>query len=496
MQVCSLLAVLGELALVAAKSAQLIQSADGTADRLTSRGDVGVIPDFEFAGPTVSVSADMDQELWGFGGAFTESAALVFWGLPEAERARLLELYFGEDGLGYVFGRTHINSCDFSPDYYTFDEVDGDFDLVHFDDNVTHDTTALIPFIKAAQQVLQKNGRELKLLATAWSPPAWMKNNSQMKGSDTPGLKDSCKATWAKYFSRWITAYKNHGIPIWAVTPENEPENNGMWESCVFPAQYELDFIASELGPTLKADHPDVKLFLFDHNKDDVLDWVEALYSHPEAMQYTSGIAYHWYTGDYFESVQEIHRRFPDAIMMSTEATYDQSRLQGASIADGNWDFALGYAHEIIGDFNAGTVAWFDWNLILDQDGGPNKVGNNCDAPMISDGEHLIIHPQYYAIGHFSKYIPPGSKRLVTSVSKSHSYVGAVRTYGTCDASDGLQATAFRRPDGIIAVVALNCGEEAIDFKLQHGADAIMASIPKRAIQTYLLQGDSDILVV
>jgi len=317
-----------------------------------------------------------------------------------------------------------------------------------------------------------------------------------MKGSHTPGLKDSCKATWAKYFSRWITAYKNHGIPIWAVTPENEPENNGMWESCVFPAQYELDFIASELGPTLKAEHPEVKLFLFDHNKDDVLDWVEALYSHPEAMQYTSGIAYHWYTGDYFESVQEIHRRFPDAIMMSTEATYDQSRLQGASIADGNWDFALGYAHEIIGDFNAGTVAWFDWNLILDQEGGPNKVGNNCDAPMISDGERLNIHPQYYAIGHFSKYIPPGSKRLVTSVSQSHSYAGAVRTYGTCDASDGLQATAFRRPDGIIAVVALNCGDEAIDFKLQHGADAVAASIPKRAIQTYLLQGDGDILVV
>merc|ERR1712113_184615 len=213
-------------------------------------------------------------------------------------------------------------------------------------------------------------------------------------------------------------------------------------------------------------------------------------------MQYTSGIAYHWYTGDYFESVQEIHRRFPDAIMMSTEATYDQSRLQGASIADGNWDFALGYAHEIIGDFNAGTVAWFDWNLILDKKGGPNKVGNNCDAPMVSDGERVNVHPQYYAIGHFSKYIPPGSKRLESSVVNSRTHTGEARSYGTCDASDGLEATSFLRPDGLIVVIVLNCGDEGLSFKLQQGADATKASIPARGIQTYLITHDDGVLVV
>ena len=105
---------------------------------------------------------------------------------------------------------------------------------------------------------------------------------------------------------------------------------------------------------------------------------------------------------------------------------------------------------EIIGDVNAGTAARIDWNLILDSHGGPNKVGNACDAPMVSDGERLNGHPQFYAIGHFSKYISPGSKRLQSSVSEMRSYTGAgaARPYGTCDASDGLQATSFLHRGG------------------------------------------------
>ena len=206
---------------------ELIQSADGTSDRLTSKGEVPVSPNFEFKGPVVSVSSSTDQDWLGFGGAFTESAALVFWALPETEQTRLLELYFGEGGLGYTLGRSHINSCDFSPDYYSFDEVDGDFELAHFDSNVTHDTKALIPFIKAAQAVLEKSGKELKLLVTAWSPPGWMKTNGQMLGSLTPGLKDSCKSTWAKYFSKWITAYRTMGSRFGPSHPRTSQRTTG-----------------------------------------------------------------------------------------------------------------------------------------------------------------------------------------------------------------------------------------------------------------------------
>lgn len=492
--------VLAGFGLAQSRAARLIQSADGTEDRLSDKGLVELVPNFPFDGLTVNVTARLDQEMMGFGGAFTEAAALEFWALPAEERDRLLQLYFGEGGLNYVFGRTHINSCDFSPTYYTFDDVDDDFDLQHFDSNVTHDVdSGLIPLIQAAQQVLHSSGKSLRLLATSWSPPAWMKTTGEMKGSDRPGLKDTCKASWAKYFSKWISAYKSHGVPIWAVTPQNEPENAGIWESCVFNAKNELDWIAGELGPTLKADHPEVEIFIFDHNKDHVLEWAEALYSHPEAMQYTSGVAYHWYTGDEFENVAELHRRWPDAVLISTEITYDQSRLHGHSPKDGNWDFAMGYAHEIIGDFNTGARAFLDWNLILNQNGGPNKVGNNCDAAMISDGERVLIHPQYYAIGHFSKFIVPGSRRLVSSVSRAQPQRGgaqAARPYGSCDAGDGLQATSFLRPDGATVVVALNCGDEGLSFKLQQGGDAIKATIPARGIQTYVIEHSDGLLVV
>lgn len=468
--------------------AELIQSAAGTGDLLSSKGSVELVPDFGFEGVTVSLSKQEDQEIQGFGGAFTEAAAMVFQGLPEAEQRRLLDMYWGEGGIGLTMGRAHINSCDFSPKYWTFDDVEGDFELEFFDTNVTHDTVAMIPFIQAAQQTLHSSsGQELKIIAAPWSPPAWMKTNGQMLGSGEPGLKATCKATWAKYFSKWISAYKAHGIPIWAVTPQNEAENAGIWESCVYTAQQELDFIAEELGPTLRADHPEVQLLIFDHNKDHVLEWAEALYAHPGALQYTQGVAFHWYTGDEFDHVAEVHRRFPDALLLSTEATYDQSRLHGEhTMTKGNWSFGLGYAHDIIGDLNAGSAGWLDWNLVLDANGGPNKVGNNCDAPMISDGEHLYVHPQYYALGHFSKYILPGSKRLETVVLGSQRHTAA-RPYGTCDGRDGLEATAFLRPDGLTAVVVLNCGDVEVSFKLQDGVEALKASIPAQGIQTYLL---------
>jgi len=492
--VCAL--ALAGLASSQAKSVQLIQSAGGAPDRLADKGYLEIGPDFHFEGPTINVTQRMDQEWMGFGGALTESAALTFWALPEEERSRLLELYYGASGLGYTFGRTHINSCDFSPDYYTFAEVDGDFELLHFDSNVSHDRSALIPFIQAVQQAVRKGGRELSLLVAPWSPPGWMKTNGQMLGSHEPGLKGTCKVTWAKYISKWITAYKEQGIPIWALTPQNEPENDGKWESCVFSVEDELDFIAGELGPVLRDDHPEVKIYLFDHNKDHVLQWAEALQSHPRALQYTSGIAFHWYTGDEFEALEEIHRRFPGLSMISSEATYDQDRLHGASVKDGNWDFAMGYAHEIIGDLNAGTAMWMDWNILLDKDGGPNKVENECDAPMISDGEHVHVHPQYYAIGHFSKYISPGSRRLETPVMNLELPERETRPYGTCDGSDGLQATSFLRPDGVVVVVALNCGAEDISFKLRDGADAVRGSIPAYGIQTYLLDRSEDIFVL
>lgn len=480
---------------VSGKTAQVVQSNGDHGERLKVKDSIDFMPDFPYDGPTVVVSRDQDQEILGFGIAFTEASAIMYKALPPHEQRRLLELFWGPDGIGLTMGRVHINSCDFSPSSYSFDDVPGDFNLSHFDSNVTHDTLTMIPLIHEAQNMLRSLGKDLKLLATPWSPPAWMKQSNKMDGSTIPGLKEEAKGVWAKYISKWITAYKAKGVDIWALTPQNEPENVAKYEACVYDAQQELDFIADHLGPTMQEENPEVKIFLYDHNKDHVHLWAEALANHT-AAQYTHGVAFHWYSGDSFENVEVVHKKYPQFTLLATEATFERYRWQnGTTLKDGDWLFGLGYAHDILGDLNSGAVGWIDWNIILDQNGGPNHVDNVCDAAIITDGEELFVHPQYYALGHFSKYIPPGSKRLETKVLNSHRYKGETRPYGTCDHQDGLEATSFLRPDGLITTVVLNCGREPVEFKLQDGDQALKAKVPALGIQTFLRESSVELFV-
>lgn len=470
-------------------TSDLVETSAGASDRLAQQPQQIFVNDFDFRGPTVHVSSATDQEIIGFGAAFTEAAALVFRGLPQASQQRLLDLYWGNGGIGYSLGRVPINSCDFSPGSYSFASVPGDYALEHFDNNVTHDAEALIPFIQAAQATVRKQGRDLKLLATPWSPPTWMKTNGQMDGSGTPGLKQMYQGTWAAYFAKWITAYKSYGIPIWAVTPQNEPENNAPWEACLYTAEQEMVFLSEHLGPTLERAHPEVKIFVFDHNKDHVQEWAQALYTHPSAGRFADGVAFHWYSGDSFENVRSVHSSFPQALLLPSEATYERWRWHaGTTLQTGDWSFGEGYAHDVLGDLNAGAAGWIDWNLLLDQSGGPNHVNNVCDAAIIAEGGEIYVHPQYYFLGHFSKYVLPQSRRLVVEVANSVSYAGVPRPYGTCSGEDGLQAAAFLRPDGLIAAVVLNCGDTLLSFKLAAGRRALRAAIPPHAIQTYLFE--------
>jgi len=447
-------------------------------------------PDFDYIGTTVDVTDHKGHSIIGFGGAFTESSAMVFQKMEKKNQQRFLDALFGPDGIGYTLGRVHINSCDFSVDHYSYDDHAGDLTLEHFDDNATHDSKALIPLIHLAQELLKSQGKQMKLLATPWSPPAWMKTNGQMDHSSKPCLRKEVHRTWAKYMSRWITAMQSKRVPIWAITVQNEPENDAKWEACLMTPQEEAEFLGTHLGPVLQEEHPNVLIFAFDHNKDHVYWWANVTYSHPLASKYVDGIAFHWYSGDGFEDVKHISKQIPQALLLASEATYERWRWhKGSSVATGDWSFGEGYAHDIIGDLNAGTVGWIDWNLLLDETGGPNHVNNVCDAAMMADMQkgELYFHPQYYFIGHFSKFIPPGSVHLQTNVFPTYSYRGQQRKYGTCTWEDGLQVTAFLRPDGFIATVVLNCGDVPIKFKLRAGHRAAEASIPAHAIQTYLL---------
>lgn len=397
------------------------QSSKSTDDRLSKKADLP-LAEKDTATTTITVDASEGfQKILGFGGAFTQSSATVFKALPEELQAQVLTAYFStEEGLGYTTGRLPIHSCDFSTESYTFDDSEGDYSLADFDTTVAYDANLSIPMITAALKV----NADLKLFGSPWSPPAWMKTNGQMSGGGS--LVADAASAWALYFSKWIGAYEAQGVPIWGVTVQNEPEAAQPWESCVYSPEEEAAFVRDYLGPQLRADFPDAKILGFDHNKDTLVTWADTLLN-GSASEYFDGIAFHWYAGNCLAHVQQVSTAYPDAIVLPSEACYELTQMEDdeagdAWLANGTWARGEGYGYDILGDLNSGSNGWTDWNLILDQEGGPNHVNNFCDAPILADlrANHttqLYFHPQYFYLGHFSKFLLPDSQRVSATVT-------------------------------------------------------------------------------
>jgi glucosylceramidase len=317
----------------------------------------------------------------GFGGAFTESAAYVWSQLNSKLQQEVIDAYFGPNGHHYTVCRTHINSCDFSLANFSFDDKVDDFSLQNF--TVAHSQTWMFPFMKAA---ITRSKTPLKIFASPWSPPAWMKRNGQMNGSFRPCLKQdrspdhSYHAAWALFFSKFISAYNSLGFKIWGVTIQNEPEFDAPWEACCYTPEEELDFLQRHLGPQLRSDHPDIKIMIYDHNKDHIVNWVQTIFSDPVGYSYADGTAFHWYSGPQFENVAKAHSLYPEKFLLATEATTGGPPTFGTA----GWPKAESYAYDILGDLNNWAVGWVDWNMLLDIQGGPNHLKNWCDAPLIA----------------------------------------------------------------------------------------------------------------
>jgi glucosylceramidase len=401
------------------------------------------------------------QVIKGFGGAFTEAGAYALSQVNPKLRQQVINSYFDDvNGIGYSLCRTHINSCDFSLNNYSFDDTPDDYKLENF--NIEHDKKLLIPFIKDAMQV-SKNG--FKLFASPWSPPAWMKTNSQMNNGGR--LKPQCRNAWALYFAKFIKAYMEAGIPIWAVTVQNEPEALQRWDSCLYSNSEERDFLKFYLGPTLaEQELSHIKIIVWDHNKDILVERISTILSDPEAAKYVWGIGFHWYAGTFFENLATVHKFFPEKQLLATEGCHE------GGVKPGNWKTGETYGNAIIGDLNNWAVGWVDWNMVLDETGGPNHANNFCDAPVIADKttDQINYHSSYYYLGHFSKFIRPGAIRIGCDIK-----------------SDKLQATAFQNQNGIITAVVMNRSEEKIDFILKVKNCTARLTSPAHSIQTLLL---------
>ncbi len=453
-------------AIGSAAAATIFTTAKDTDLRLAADGEVSFKKGSQPTENEISVFVNPKvhfQTMLGFGGAITDASSEVFAKLSPEVQEEFLKAYYDVEGLNYSLARTTIHSADFGSGSYTYIE-EGDKELNTF--SIEHDRQFRIPLIKRA---IQAAGGELLMYASPWSPPAFMKDtNNMLKGGK---LLPEYYQPWANYYTKFIKAYEKEGIPIWGITIQNEPMATQIWESSIYTAEEERDFLKLYLGPTMEREGlGDKKIIVWDHNRDLVSHRANTIFGDPEASKYAWGIGYHWYeiwTGSDAKHVnlQNVYESYPDKPILFTEGTiehFDPERFQ-------YWPNAERYANDMINDFNAGVVGWTDWNILLDETGGPNHVGNFCFAPIHADtttGE-LIYTPTYYYLGHFSKFIKPGAKRVSTTVSQSF-----------------LLAGSFINPDGSIATVILNKTDEPISFNFYVGDQEAEWSIPARAIQT------------
>jgi len=403
------------------------------------------------------------QEIEGFGGAFTEAAAVTLHKASPAHQEEILRACFDPvHGLGYSLCRTHINSCDFSLGNYAHADRPGDLALEHF--TIERDRRDLVPMIQAAQRAA---GQPIKIFASPWSPPAWMKTNGQMNHGGK--LKPECREAWAGCYVKFIEAYEAEGIPIWGLTVQNEPAAVQRWDSCTYTAEEERDFVRDHLGPALhRAGRQGVKLMVWDHNRDLLYHRVKPIYDDPECSRFVWGAAFHWYGGDFFDNLQRVHDAWPEKKLVFTEGCAEGGTHLG------EWAVGERYGASIVNDLNRWTVGWVDWNLLLDEQGGPNHVGNFCSAPILYDTRSRAIHYQssYFYIGHFSRFIRPGARRVA---------VGNPR--------DDLDATAFRNEDGSVVLVAMNRTDAPIALDVRIGEEVACGSLPPHAIATLVSAG-------
>ena len=449
---------------------QLFTTAHGTDMKLSASGSVTFN---EFKQPletqaAILVNPDKQfQTFVGIGAALTDAAAETFYQLTAENQEQFLRAYFDpEEGIGYSLARTIIHSCDFSTGSYTYVE-EGDRDLRTF--SIDHDRQYRLPFTKKA---IEAAGGHLPIYASPWSPPAFMKtNNHMLRGGK---LKPDFYQPWANYYAKFIKAYEQEGIPIWGLTIQNEPMAVQRWESCIYTAQEERDFLKNYLGPTLEKEGlGDKKIIVWDHNRDLLFERASTILSDPEANKYVWGTGFHWYEdwkdgSPMYTNVGRVNEAYPDKKLIFTEGCnekYDLNRIEDPKLA-------ARYGKSMINDFNHGTVAWTDWNILLDETGGPNHVGNFCFAPVHGDTQTgaLTFTHSYYYIGHFSKFIRPGAKRLSTATTANH-----------------LSATSFLNQDGSLVVVALNDSDQAVSYFLTIQGRSAEVNIPPHAIQTLVI---------
>lgn len=515
-------------------------------DKLSNKENVTFNSSLSKEGNVIEVKPDViKQTMHGVGTSFTESSAFVLAHLDIEKRKEVMAKIYSKDGANFPLARTHIGATDFSvKGKYSYADIPADNTLEHF--TIQHDMAGfsneefpavkdtsydLLPMIKEANAIkLAQADKPIKIIASAWTAPSWMKDIEDwyLRGTEetnfegTGGsLKPEYVQLYADYLIKYLDAYQTKGVDIWGLTPVNEPHgNSGQWESMHFTPDSQNAFIKNNLGPALQAsNHDDIKLLIYDQNRDHIMEWADAILADTETSKYVYGTAVHWYasTNQVFEDdLEAVHQKYPGFEIIHTEGTIDDlGKPAPGGIGDPegfeekdwfnndnfwwnknatDWAYTASwapnsedhpmyspvhrYARNIIVSFNHWMTGWVDWNIVLDHNGGPNHVGNFCGAPIMintTTGE-IYYTPIYYVLSQFSRTIRPGDKAVHVNTKIEN-----------LD-SDALHASATINDKKLLSVQVLNTTKEPINYKLAIGKQTALVTVPANAVQTVQVQ--------
>ncbi|KAH8278992.1 hypothetical protein KR018_012131, partial [Drosophila ironensis] len=436
---------------------------------------------------TVKVSVKREQRFQNvsiFGGAFTGTVSHLLQQLPQELQDHIYRSYFHEDGIAYNSVRMSIGGCDFDLEPWAYNELPrNDLKLTNF--------TALDPRdlqkirqLRRLKSVAQIN--ELKIMAAAWSAPTWMKTNERWTGFGT--LKTEYYQTWANYHLKFLELMQAENMPIWAISTGNEPLNGVIgfvfvhFMSMGWTPWQQAMWLSDNLGPSLRnSAHSQVLIFGNDDQRYTYPSWFRKMRSsRSDSLGYLDGLAVHWYWDELIgpQTIDQAHAEMPDKMLLNTESCIGDKPWQTHGPELGSWQRGESYMRAYTQDFRHNFNGWLDWNLVLDEQGGPNYVHNFVDAPVIvnaSSRSEIYKQPLYYAIGHFSKFLPRESVRIETLIE------------GQNNPYTQLSVVGFQRPDGNVVLIIYNGQNLPVDVALDDSQrGAIGLRLPPRSWHTVL----------
>ena len=400
------------------------------------------------------------QKIDGFGFALTGGSATLINGLAPQAKDDLLKELFSTDStyIGVSYLRLSIGASDLSASTFTYDDTPGDSTLQYF--TMDKEKVDLIPIL---QKIVALNPT-IKIIATPWSAPAWMKtNNNLYGGGDNPGiLKPECYDVYSRYFVKYIQTMEAAGIPIEAITPQNEPLNAWNNPSMLMQADEEADFIKNYLAPQFKANGISTKIIIYDHNLDHP-EYATFILSDPDAYNVVDGSAFHLYAGT-IGTMSSVHNQFPNKNLYFTEQ-------YTSSTGDFGEDVQWHIENVMIGATSNWSKNAIEWNLASDPNMNPHTSGgcSDCLGAVTISGTTVVSRNQsYYAVAHAAKFVRPGSVRIASSTV------------------DNLPNAAFQTPDGKRVLIVLNKANSAITFNIRFNGQLVSPTLPAGAVGTFV----------